>query len=73
MAQNGNKEAIKILAQFDKLLKPFVEQLLLGRTTVTIDGQRIPLKADVYRKGANETTKAYKERMQDELWSLQSA
>ena len=70
MAKNGNKEAKKILAQFDKLLKPFVEQLLLGRTTVTIDGQRIPLQADVYKKGANEKTKAYKERMQDELWAF---
>ena len=50
MAQNGNKEAKKILTQFDKLLKPFVEQLLLGRTTVTIDGQRIPLQADVTKK-----------------------
>jgi hypothetical protein len=57
MAQNGNKEAKKILTQFDKLLKPFVEQLLLGRTTVTIDGQRIPLQADVYKKGANEKPK----------------
>lgn len=70
MAKNGNKEAKKILTQYDKLLKPFIDQLLLGRKIVTIDGQKIDLSPDAYRKGAKETTKAYKERMQDEVWAF---
>ena len=70
MAGKGNTEAKAILSQFEKLLKPFIAQLEKGKTTVTINGQDIPLKADVYRKGKNESTEAYKDRMQDEVWAF---
>ena len=70
MSGKGNTEAKAILSQFDKLLKPFIAQLEKGKTTVTINGQDIPLKADVYRKGKNESTEAYKDRMQDEVWAF---
>lgn len=70
MAGKGNTEAKAIFSQFEKLLKPFIAQLEKGKTTVTINGQDIPLKADVYRKGKNESTEAYKDRMQDEVWAF---
>ncbi|TXG86150.1 MAG: hypothetical protein E6R13_00945 [Spirochaetes bacterium] len=70
MAGKGNTEAKAILSQFEKLLKPFIAQLEKGKTTVTINGQDIPLKADVYRKGKNESTEAYRDRMQDEVWAF---
>ena len=68
-AKKGDAQAAMILKRFDVLLGNAVNEIISGKKSVTIDGVKVDLSSDVYRKGENESDAMYRTRVRNELWS----
>jgi len=68
-AKNGDSKAKSILRRFDVLFSDVISQIKKGNRVVMLDGVKVDLSSDVYKKRANESEEAYTERLKDELWA----